>query len=154
MFTMRLRDRRVQMTYPVRLTCQMIGSPTPEVKWYHDGKELNQDGELASVRPPSAVLPFRSFFQTGIHSRPRNTSTHWKSPRPLSKMRDATRQPRGMITDPFPVGATSSSTKESALTSLQNSSANWRSPKSFAAETNCALLPKWRPTRRSASFGM
>ncbi|KAL0279933.1 UNVERIFIED_CONTAM: hypothetical protein PYX00_001383 [Menopon gallinae] len=43
LFTMRLRDRRVQMTYPVRLTCQVVGSPTPEVKWYHEGKELNQD---------------------------------------------------------------------------------------------------------------
>ncbi|XP_059475294.1 titin homolog [Neocloeon triangulifer] len=35
-FTMRLRDRRVQMTYPVRLTCQVIGYPTPEITWYRD----------------------------------------------------------------------------------------------------------------------
>ncbi|XP_025602051.2 titin homolog isoform X2 [Athalia rosae] len=43
-FTMRLRDRRVQMTYPVRLTCQVIGDPTPLVTWYKNGKEIQQDG--------------------------------------------------------------------------------------------------------------
>ncbi|KAJ9593668.1 hypothetical protein L9F63_014779, partial [Diploptera punctata] len=42
-FTMRLRDRRVQMTYPVRLTCQVAGRPTPEVVWSKDGEELKQD---------------------------------------------------------------------------------------------------------------
>lgn len=35
-FTMRLRDRRVQVTYPVRLTCQVVGYPAPEVVWYKD----------------------------------------------------------------------------------------------------------------------
>ncbi|XP_055846057.1 titin-like [Episyrphus balteatus] len=33
-FTMRLRDRRVQVTYPVRLTCQVMGYPRPEITWY------------------------------------------------------------------------------------------------------------------------
>nr|XP_046469209.1 titin homolog isoform X3 [Neodiprion pinetum] len=42
-FTMRLRDRRVQMTYPVRLTCQVIGHQTPEVVWYKNGREIRQD---------------------------------------------------------------------------------------------------------------
>ncbi|XP_066996546.2 titin homolog isoform X2 [Anabrus simplex] len=42
-FTMRLRDRRVQMTYPVRLTCQVAGRPTPELVWSKDGQELKQD---------------------------------------------------------------------------------------------------------------
>lgn len=45
-FTMRLRDRRVQVTYPVRLTCQAIGWPTPEVKWYKDGVEVISNGKL------------------------------------------------------------------------------------------------------------
>nr|CAD7199638.1 unnamed protein product [Timema douglasi] len=42
-FTMRLRDRRVQMTYPVRLTCQVVGRPTPEITWRKDGHEVRQD---------------------------------------------------------------------------------------------------------------
>lgn len=45
-FTMRLRDRRVQVTYPVRLTCQVIGFPYPEVTWFRDGTELVHDGEF------------------------------------------------------------------------------------------------------------
>ncbi|PNF38132.1 hypothetical protein B7P43_G14601, partial [Cryptotermes secundus] len=42
-FTMRLRDRRVQMTYPVRLTCQVVGRPAPELTWSKDGEALKQD---------------------------------------------------------------------------------------------------------------
>lgn len=39
-FTMRLRDRRVQATYPVRLTCQVVGRPSPVVTWFKDGEEV------------------------------------------------------------------------------------------------------------------
>ncbi|XP_065350379.1 titin homolog isoform X14 [Cloeon dipterum] len=39
-FTMRLRDRRVQMTYPVRLTCQVIGYPLPEITWYKNTEPI------------------------------------------------------------------------------------------------------------------
>ncbi|XP_059620294.1 muscle M-line assembly protein unc-89-like, partial [Phlebotomus argentipes] len=42
-FTMRLRDRRVQVTFPVRLTCQCIGLPLPEVVWFKNGKEVEQN---------------------------------------------------------------------------------------------------------------
>ncbi|XP_037299651.1 titin homolog isoform X5 [Manduca sexta] len=42
-FTMRLRDRRVQATYPVRLTCQVVGNPPPTVTWYKDGEEVATD---------------------------------------------------------------------------------------------------------------
>lgn len=45
-FTMRLRDRRVQMTYPVRLTCQAVGFPYPSVIWAKDGEIVKQDGKL------------------------------------------------------------------------------------------------------------
>ncbi|XP_071444620.1 titin homolog [Hetaerina americana] len=42
-FTMRLRDRRVQMTYPVRLTCQVAGIPRPEIVWQKDGVIIKPD---------------------------------------------------------------------------------------------------------------
>ncbi|XP_025160955.1 titin homolog isoform X2 [Harpegnathos saltator] len=42
-FTMRIRDRRVQTTYPVRLTCQVIGQPAPEITWYKNEVEISQD---------------------------------------------------------------------------------------------------------------
>ncbi|CAK1588427.1 unnamed protein product [Parnassius mnemosyne] len=42
-FTMRLRDRRVQATYPVRLTCQVVGRPHPIVTWFKDGEEVTND---------------------------------------------------------------------------------------------------------------
>ncbi|KAJ2954104.1 hypothetical protein O0L34_g2325 [Tuta absoluta] len=43
-FTMRLRDRRVQATYPVRLTCQVIGKPPPTVTWLKDAQPVTLDG--------------------------------------------------------------------------------------------------------------
>lgn len=43
-FTMRLRDRRVQATYPVRLTCQVVGNPPPFVKWFKNEEEVIIDG--------------------------------------------------------------------------------------------------------------
>lgn len=46
-FTMRLRDRRVQATYPVRLTCQVTGYPEPEVTWYKYREELLANDNLA-----------------------------------------------------------------------------------------------------------
>ncbi|XP_037714409.1 titin homolog isoform X5 [Drosophila subpulchrella] len=42
-FTMRLRDRRVQVTYPVRLTCQIVGYPVPEILWYKDDQLIHTD---------------------------------------------------------------------------------------------------------------
>jgi hypothetical protein len=45
-FTMRLRDRRVQMTYPVRLTCQIAGCPEPTIKWFKDDSEIKQNARF------------------------------------------------------------------------------------------------------------
>lgn len=43
-FTMRLRDRRVQESYPIRLTCQAIGWPTPTITWHKDSNEITANG--------------------------------------------------------------------------------------------------------------
>lgn len=43
---MRIRDRRVQVTYPVRLTCRVDGRPAPLLQWTKDGEPLMQDGTL------------------------------------------------------------------------------------------------------------
>lgn len=45
-FTMRLRDRRVQVTYPVRLSCQVIGNPRPDVVWLKEGVPLAMNGNI------------------------------------------------------------------------------------------------------------
>lgn len=49
-FTMRLRDRRVQCTYPVRLTCQVLSVPQPTIQWYKDGIKLVEDDRLAFLQ--------------------------------------------------------------------------------------------------------
>ncbi|CRL00790.1 CLUMA_CG014043, isoform B [Clunio marinus] len=49
-FTMRLRDRRVQCTYPVRLTCQALGVPSPVVTWYKDGVKIEEDERIAFLQ--------------------------------------------------------------------------------------------------------
>lgn len=43
-FTMRLRNRRVQIFYPVRLTCQIIGYPKPVVLWLKNEEILKKNG--------------------------------------------------------------------------------------------------------------
>lgn len=45
-FITRLRDKRVQCTYPVRLTCQAIGVPKPTVTWFKNGMQLAQDDRV------------------------------------------------------------------------------------------------------------
>ncbi|XP_047736468.1 uncharacterized protein LOC108682041 isoform X2 [Hyalella azteca] len=42
-FALRLRDRRVQVGFPVRLTCQVIAVPAPDVRWCKDGVPLLED---------------------------------------------------------------------------------------------------------------
>lgn len=44
-FTMRLRDRRVQVGFPVRLTCQIVGVPKPDIIWFKDGMAMAEDGQ-------------------------------------------------------------------------------------------------------------
>lgn len=63
-FTMRLRDRRVQVTYPVRLTCQVVGYPQPEVSWYKDDQllesnkqnNISQDNQFYTLELASTSL--------------------------------------------------------------------------------------------------
>ncbi|KAK2709050.1 hypothetical protein QYM36_014620 [Artemia franciscana] len=42
-FTMRARDRRIQVSYPVRITCQVVGFPKPELKWFKEDKMITKD---------------------------------------------------------------------------------------------------------------
>nr|CAH0104353.1 unnamed protein product [Daphnia galeata] len=44
-FKMRPRDRRVQVTFPVRLTCQVIGFPKADVTWYHNDNAIIIGGD-------------------------------------------------------------------------------------------------------------
>lgn len=44
MFTKRLIDRRTEINSTVRLSCQVIGLPTPIVLWYKDGRPLDLTG--------------------------------------------------------------------------------------------------------------
>ena len=43
-FTMRLRDRRVQVGFPIRLTCQIVGVPKPDIQWFRDDIPMCPDG--------------------------------------------------------------------------------------------------------------
>lgn len=45
-FTMRLRERRIQASYPVRLTCQAVGWPSPLITWSKDGCEIEQNDRI------------------------------------------------------------------------------------------------------------
>ena len=42
-FTMRLRDRKIQLGHPLRLTCQVNGVGKIEVKWEKDGEEIGDE---------------------------------------------------------------------------------------------------------------
>ncbi|XP_057379752.2 myosin light chain kinase, smooth muscle-like [Daphnia carinata] len=79
-FTMRPRDRRVQLTFPVRLTCQLIGHPKPDVTWYHNGSAIiighderhsyNVDGNFHTLE-----IATTKFDDAGIYSvQGRNSS--------------------------------------------------------------------------------
>ncbi|CAG0914301.1 unnamed protein product [Notodromas monacha] len=43
-FTMRLRTRRIEVSYPVRLTCHVDGNPLPSVNWFKDAELIEAGG--------------------------------------------------------------------------------------------------------------
>lgn len=46
---MRLRDRRIQTSYPVRLTCQAVGFPEPTITWFKDSKIITANGKSIAL---------------------------------------------------------------------------------------------------------
>jgi hypothetical protein len=46
-FTMRLRDRKIQLAHPLRLTCQVRGVGKVEVHWEKDGNEIGQEAYVS-----------------------------------------------------------------------------------------------------------
>lgn len=54
-FVTRLRDRRVQATYPIQLTCQTVGWPTPELLWYKNGHEIQNGGNASNSTMKSPI---------------------------------------------------------------------------------------------------
>ena len=73
---MRLRDRRVQMTYPVRLTCQVIGCPQPEIYWFKNGKPIMENGKL--ILNCVAILTSLFVLQSVLHIGTMKTLALWK----------------------------------------------------------------------------
>lgn len=83
---MRIRDRRVQTTYPVRLTCQVIGHPVPEITWYKNEAKISQDGNYLDTKNIQNIQNIKIFsknsnvlFQIVTSSgTTTQTSTPWK----------------------------------------------------------------------------
>lgn len=59
---MRLRDRRIQATYPVRLTCQAVGWPPPDITWFKDSNEITVENGKYSCLFKAANIDFSHFF--------------------------------------------------------------------------------------------
>lgn len=47
---MRLRDRRVQIRYPLRLTCQIIGTPTPRITWFNNEEKIVESERCSIIQ--------------------------------------------------------------------------------------------------------
>lgn len=83
-FTMRLRDRRVQVTYPVRLTCQVMGYPAPEISWFKDDKLLesnrqctiSSDGQFHTLELGSTTLDDSGYYTCTAKNELGSVSCH------------------------------------------------------------------------------
>lgn len=83
-FTMRLRDRRVQMTYPVRLTCQVLGHPITEIMWYKDDQRIvenrrcliTNDGQFHTLELASTVLDDSGIYTCSAKNELGSVSCH------------------------------------------------------------------------------
>ncbi|CAG0886838.1 unnamed protein product [Darwinula stevensoni] len=70
-FSLRLRDRRVQVSHPVRLTCQVHSNPESLVQWLRDGQLLRESEHIVCTREGNFAtleIPVATYNDVGVYT--------------------------------------------------------------------------------------